>query len=179
MWFYFIQMYWQVSLFKKSPADTPYSQPLLTCITGLFFLFVLVQWVIANFASKLQLQDMLIVGCLLLASYFFYTGLLLSLFHKKARLVQTLTCLFACHTMVHVVALPLLVMLPLLKELTAYPGLSFVLSLVYLILSLMLSIWQFMISTHIFKQALMIKTPAALLASLGLLAMTILMVSLW
>jgi len=179
MWLRLIHQYWRVCVFKDTPANTPYSSFLLVFVAALFFLCVLLQWFFFNSMSQVNFNDILIIGLILVTSYVFYTILLLFLFHKSARMVQTLTCLLACHTIVHAVALPLLWMMSLLNVSNSPGLLSFVLGVFYLVLSLLLSVWQFMITAHIYKHALMIKTFAAFLASLGLLGANLLMVSFW
>jgi len=178
MWFKLIDQYWQICLFKQTPANTPYS-PLLLFLAGvLFFLLLLVQWMMSSFASHIGVSTVLLLGCLLLSSYACYTGFLLFLFHLSARMVQTLTCLLMTHTIVHLFSLPLL-LVPIISMGSGSSSLPSLVGVLYLVLTLLLSVWQFMITVHIYREALTLKYLGAVLASLGLLGSNILIVSLW
>lgn len=179
MWAELIRLFWQICTFKNTPAELPYS-PILLVIVSLVFLFsVVLQWMLSNLSGHLNYLEVIMVGCLLIFSYAAYTGLLLYIYRRFSRMVQTLTALLACHTLVHVMALPLLLAMPFIKGLDKTSLLAFIFNVIFLIMSLMLSVWQFMITAHIYKHALSIKAPASFLASLGLLAFNILMVSFW
>lgn len=179
MWFRLIKQYWQVSLFKETPANTPYSPFLLGVTVLFFFLLVVVQWLIADVGALYALTSALLSAGTLVASYALYTLLLLALFGMANRTVQTLTCLLACHAIVHVFALPLLLMTPLLLGSTLAEPLALFISIVYLFLTLGLTVWQFMVTVYIYKHALEKDYLPAILAGLGLLACSILIVSLW
>ena len=179
MWTILIKCYWQVSLFKETPANTPYSYFLLGLCAFFFYLVIALQWVIANITPPVTLTMSLLAGGALLASYGIYTVALLSAFRLSARIVQTLSCILAGHTIVHLFAFPLLWVAPLLAEKTAMQPLALLIGVAYLMLTLILTVWQFMVTVHIYKHALEIDYLPAVLASFGLLASNILIVSFW
>lgn len=180
MWMALLKRYWQVTLFKETPANTPYSLFLLSIISTLFYLIIILQWALAAGDKEFTLTASLFISALaLLLSYVIYTGFLLLIFHQSSRFVQSLSCILAGHTIVHVWAFPLLLITPGLVAMSVTPSLGIVIGTIYLIITLVLTIWQFMVTVHVYKHALDINYFSALLASLGLLACNILMVSLW
>ena len=179
MWLALIKQYWHVSLFKESPANTPYSLLLLGLVTGVFFILVVLQWMMADIATHFTFSTALLAGSSLILSYGLFTFGLLSARHVSNRTVQSLTCLFAGHTLIHLVASPLLFIAPWLAEAKLAPELALLLGVMYLLFTIVLTLWQVMISTHIYKHALSIAYFPAVLASFGLIACNILMVSLW
>ena len=179
MWAVLIKRYWQVSIFKETPANTPYSWLLLGLTALFFYLLIVLQWMIADVEQLFILSTSLLAGGTLLASYGLYTGALLLAFRVSGRFVQTLTCLLAGHTIVHLFAFPLLLVTPWLAETTIIQPLALLVGVIYLILTLMLTVWQFMVTVHIYKHALAINYLPAVLASFGLLASNILIVSFW
>jgi len=174
-----IKRYWQVCLFKETPANTPYSFLLLSIITIFFYLLMVLQWVIADISEIISYESLLLAGLTLIASYIFYTYALLLIYKFSSRIVQTLSCLIASHAIVHVLAFPLLLVAPILTQSNINPLLGLIISVLYLIFTLILTIWQFMVSVHIYKHALGIENIPAILASFGLLSCNILIVSLW
>ena len=174
-----IKQYWLVSIFKETPANTPYSPFLLGIISLFFYLLIVLQWIIADVEQQFTLLKSLLAGAALLASYGIYTIALLLSFRMPARIVQTLSCVLAGHMIVHLVAFPLLLITPWLAETTMVQSLALFIGVAYLILTLMLTVWQFMVTVHIYKHALTIDYFPAVLASFGLLACNILIVSLW
>lgn len=179
MWAALINRYWQVSIFKETPANTPYSPFLLGAIAFCFYVLIVLQWMIADVEGVFTLTTSLLAAGVLLASYGLYTLALLLPFRLRGRLVQTLTCLLAGHTIVHLFALPLLVITPWLADTKMAQPLALFVGVIYLILTLILTVWQFMVTVHIYKHALAIDYFPAVLASLGLLASNILVVSFW
>lgn len=179
MWVALIKRYWQVSIFKETPANTPYSILLLGMIAVIFFLLIELQWIIADVDQVFSLNISLLAAIALLASYAIYTIALLLAFKKKARIVQTLGCILAGHTVVHLFAFPLLLVTPWLVGTTMYEPLALLVGVLYLILTLILTLWQFMVTVHIYKHALEVDYLPAVLASFGLLASNILIVSFW
>ena len=179
MWIALIKKYWRVSLFKETPANTPYSVLLLGLIAVFFFLLVVVQWTLADIEQQYSVISSILSGVALVLSYSMYTYVLLFLFQQSNRMVQTLTCLLAGHTIVHLCAFPLLLLVPWFAEAKIVEPLILFIGFVYLILTLILTIWQFMVTVHIYKHALGIGYISSLLASIGLLAFNILVVSIW
>lgn len=179
MWSVLIKRYWQVSIFQETPANTPYSSVLLGFVTLVFYLLIVFQWMTADVEQLFTLGTSLLAGAVLLVSYGLYTVALLLAFGMSARIMQTLTCLLAGHTIVHLCAFPLLLITPWLVESTISQPLALVVGIVYLILTLVLTVWQFMVTVHIYKHALAADYFPAVLASFGLLASNILVVSFW
>ena len=83
------------------------------------------------------------------------------------------------HLVVHFFAFPLLLMTPILVGSDMDKTLVLLIAIVYLILTLSLTVWQFLVTAHIYKYALDLDYFAAVLASFGLLACNILTVSFW
>jgi hypothetical protein len=179
MWVALIKRYWQVSIFKETPANTPYSSLLLGAIALFFFLLVVIQWMIADIEEIFTLNTSMLAAGTLLMSYGIYTFALLFLFRMPNRTVQTLTCLLAGHTIVHLFAFPLLLVAPWFADAKLVQPLALLVAVVYLILTFILTIWQFMITVHVYKHALGIEYFPAVLASFGLIACNILVVSFW
>jgi hypothetical protein len=179
MWIALFKRYWQVTIFKDTPANTPYSLLLLGVTAVLYYLMIILQWSIAADNKDITLTGSLFAGIALLLSYVIYTGVLLLVSHRAARFVQSLTCILAGHAIVHVLAFPLLLMTPLFLEAAANQSLGLLIGVIYLAFTLVLTVWQFMVTVHIFKHTLNVNYLAALFASLGLLASNVLIVSLW
>lgn len=179
MWLALIKRYWQLSTFKVTPADTPYSRLLLGLVAIIFAALIIFQWTLSDTEQQFSALGSLLAGVALLISYFVYTYALLAAFRLSNRAVQTLTCLFTSHTIVHLFAFPLLLIAPLLGDTEISPPLALFVGVVYLVLTLILTIWQFLVTTYIYKQALSITNLPALLAGFGLLASNILIVSFW
>lgn len=179
MWLALIKQYWDVSVFKQEPSATPYSPLLLWIVCAVFFVLVVCQWLISDINHQLTWGMAMLVAGSLVMSYVAYTWMLLSMLRLQARFVQTLTCLLAGHTVVHVVAFPLLIVMPLLLDAKSTVLVGSFVGIAYLILTLMLAIWQFMVSAYIYKHALAKPYFSAVLASFGLLAFNILTVSFW
>lgn len=179
MWLALIKRYWQVCTLKVTPAETPHSPLLLAIIAVFFYLLIYFQWIIADVNQQYSPSGFLLSGLSLITSYWIYTFALLWAYRVPHRTVQTLSCLLAGHAIVHLVAFPLLLLTPWLIAASMDPSLAFVVGLMYMLLTLVLTVWQFMISAHIYKQALSVDYLPAVLASFGLLACNILTVSLW
>lgn len=177
MWFALIRQYWQLIRFQRLPADTSYSPLLLTLVCFFYFILVVSQWLISDIEQKLSFNNALLIASALIISYLIYTYLVLFGFRFKARFVQTVTCLLAGHAIIHVLAFPLLLLTPLLIETNTVNLLGPFVAIIYLILTLILTIWQFMVTVYIYKHALSVDYLPAILASLGLLACNILVVS--
>ena len=134
---------------------------------------------IADVENLFALNTSLLAGGALLASYGIYTFALLKAFRVPHRTVQTLTCLLAGHTIVHLFALPLLLVTPWLANANIVQPEALLVGVIYLILTFILTVWQFMVTIHIYKHALGIEYFPAVLASFGLIACNILIVSFW
>ncbi|WED43798.1 hypothetical protein [Legionella cardiaca] len=179
MWEVIFKRYWQVSTFRESPANTPYSMPLLVVVAFLFFILILLQWFMADIKQQFTISNSIAAGISLIVAYFIFTFILLKLNHKTNRAVQALTSLLASHFIVHLFAIPLLLVAPALAEANMGNGLALLLGVIYLVLTLILTVWQFLITVHIYKYTLEVDYLTAILASFGLLAFNILTVSFW
>lgn len=179
MWSQLIKQYWQVSLLKDTPANTPYSPLLLGLVAFIYYILNLMQWSLVETDELFSIDVSLLAGLMFIASDAIYTAALLFVSSKANRIVQSLTCLLACHAIVHICAFPLLIIAPWLYEAHLIEPLGLIIGILYLSLTLMFTAWQLLITVHIYKHALAVDYLTAALASLGLLACNILMVSFW
>lgn len=178
MWEILFKRYWRVCIFKETPANTPHSQFLLALIAFLFLSLIILQWFSTDVQQEFKLTTSILAGLSLLFSYFIYTFVLLKVYRKANRFTQTLTALLVCHLIVHIFAMPLLLMTPIFGS-KINQTLVLLFGILYLILTLVLTVWQFLVTAHIYKYALEVDTLASILASFGLLACNILTVSFW
>lgn len=174
-----VRCYWQVATFKETPASTPYSVPLLVFVAFSFLMLLELQWFMADIKQQFEISLTIAMGITLIIAYALFTFLLLKINHKVNRVVQTLASLLACHFIVHIFAIPLLLVAPALSEADMNHGFAILLGIIYLILTLILTVWQFLVTAHVYKYALEVDNLAAFLASFGLLACNILTVSFW
>ncbi|KTC85704.1 MULTISPECIES: hypothetical protein [Legionella] len=179
MWEAVFKRYWQVALLKESPANTPCSSLLLILVSVLFFIIIVLQWYLADIKQEFNPIASALSGLTLIFSYFVYSYVLLKINVKASRLQQTLTALLISHMIIHFFAFPLLIVTPMLVNADLNQVLGFFIGVVYLILTLLLTIWQFLVTVHIYKHALEVDYLSAVLASFGLLACNILTVSFW
>lgn len=181
MWIDLIKKYWLVSCFKTTPENTPCSSLLLGMTACVFYVLVVIQWLMVDVDHEFSFATSLIMAVVLLFSYASYTYGLLFLFRFSHRFLQSLTSLLAGHTIVHLFALPLVLFWwwPWLAKVMEVSPIGLLFGMIYLVLSFILGIWQVMITVHIYKHALNINYFAAVLASFGLIACNILLVSFW
>lgn len=179
MWEALIKRYWQICIFKDTPEHTPYSPLLLLLAAFLFFWLIIFEWSLVEVKQPLPLITSLFAGLSLLVSCYLYTFVLMKVYKKTNRTLQTLTSLLFCHFIIQLFALPLLLIEPLLISADMEQGGTVLLVILYLILSLMFGAWQFLVTAKIYKDALELDYFASILASFGLLAVNILIVSFW
>ncbi|KTD24762.1 Uncharacterised protein [Legionella lansingensis] len=179
MWDILLKRYWQVSTFRESPANTPYSIPLLVIVALLFFLLMVWQWFMVDIKGQFKLATSVATGISLIGTYFIFTFLILKMNRKANRVVKTLTSLLASHLIVHLFAIPLLLVTPILASANVTNTAALLLAIIYLLLTLVLTAWQFLVTAHIYKHALETDTLTSVLASFGLLACNVLIVSFW
>lgn len=177
-WMTIIQCYWRVMTFKETPANTPYSYLLLALIVLFYYALILAQWLMLEPGTLPTLNAPVGMAALLILSYVIYTWALLRVLRHKNRFVQSLSCLLIGHALVHLFALPLLLLAPWLAQVAMPAAFALFVGLLYLVLTLLLTFWQFMISVHVYKHALDLSSFPAVLAGFGLLAANILTVSL-
>lgn len=174
-----ILYYWQLSLLRESPENTPYSQLLMGVSAILLSLVMVIQWSLSDFEQSYDLLNTLMTAISLILSYMAYTYMILLFREFSSRWVQTVTCLFCTHIVVHVMASPLIILAPYLAHANLKSPIILFIGVVYLFLTLGLSIWQFVITAHIYKYALNTTPIQSILAAFGLIAANILTVSFW
>lgn len=170
--------YWNLCCLKESPENTVYSLRLLVIITLLFSMIMYFQWSM----SKFSVASDLITFCIALnlaLSFIIYSSVILYLKGLKERLVQTATSLLSAHSIIHLLAMPLFLIDPLLTQSDLKNPLYMVFGVLYLLVTLALSIWQVVITAHIYKHALNTTPAQSLLAAFGLIAVNILTLALW
>ncbi len=179
MWRQIIYKYWQVSTFRETPANTPYSPLLLGLIAFLFLIEVILQWLIAGASRQFSFMILIPAGLSLIASYFLFTWLLVKYYGRTNRAVQTITALLASYFFIHLFAFPLLGFAPFLADLKVNQVLAFLSTVFFFSATLGLVIWQFLIAAYIYRYALEVDYFTSLLMSFGLLAFNILTILLW
>ena len=179
MWETLFKRYWQVTILKESPENTPYSPLLMIVASFLFFSLIILQWDLADIKEEFDFGTSVLAGLTLLCSYFVYTYVLLKIYRKVERTLQTLTALLVSHLIIHFFAFPLLFVTPVLVAADMNRALVLGVGIAYLIITLTLTIWQLWVTIFIYKQALEMDYLTAILASFGLLSCNILTVSFW
>ncbi|MBA4696266.1 MAG: hypothetical protein H2069_02605 [Legionella sp.] len=178
MWKTLLRRYWQVALFKESPANTPYSPMLLIGFTLLFFVLIILQWLV-TVQDNLAFLPTIVIATSLVFTYYLYTFLLLKINKTVNRSIQTITTLLAVHFIIHFLSFPLLLLVPFFTEVSAYPSLVLILGIIYLIATVGLTVWQFLATAFIYRYALDIQLLPSLLASFGLMVFNMLVVLFW
>lgn len=179
MWRSLIRCFWELARFKKPPGILPYSFFLLFLVSFLYFILMVCQWGLVNEENKFSGFQIFFAGLSLLGVYYLYSFILLRFNNKIHRWVQTVIALIGSHFIIHVFALPLVFIAPFIQTILQNRSLTFLVGFIYLIITISLTIWQFLITGFIYKHALEIDNLPSLLASFGLLAFNILTVSLW
>lgn len=171
--------YWQVCLLKNSPENTPYSHFLLGLSAILFALTLIIQWQFSDIIFSDDVFIILMIAISLIFSFIVYCYIILLFKGFIGRLVQTLTCIFCTQLIIHILACPLVLLEPYLVNAHIKNPLVLFIGVMYLFITLGLSVWQFVITAHIFKYALSTTAIQSVLAAFGLMAVNILTVSLW
>ena len=171
--------YWRISLLRESPENTPYSLLLLVISALLLTVIMAIQWSFSAFDFSDDLLFVLVAGLSLVISFIVYTGIILSLKGLRARLVQTATSLLFAHSIVHILAMPLFIIDPYLTHVSLKNPIFLFIGVLYLFITLGLSIWQFVITAHIYKYALNTTPIQSVLAAFGLIAVNVLTLSFW
>jgi len=169
----------QLCLLKETPENLPYSFLMMVLGAMVFILVMIFQWYFSRVFLTPDLLVLGIIGFSLSLSFVIYTYGLLYFTHYKERFIQTMTSLFWVHIIIHLLAVPLLLFDPYLSgphgQNPLIPGIG----LFYLFVALGLSVWQFVVTAHIFKHALSTTPVQSVLAAFGLIAVNILTVSFW
>ncbi|MGQ3888940.1 hypothetical protein ACQUW5_07890 [Legionella sp. CNM-1927-20] len=179
MWGMLLKRYWQVAIFKETPANTPYSFLLLGLVSLIYLIILLIQWTIADVKGTYSLTNSIFTGIALLLSFGIYTKIILYLYKKGNRFVQTVISLLMSNLIIHCLAFPLLLTTSYFLQADIKQTNMLLFTFIYIISTLVLSIWQFLAIAHIYRCALELSFFAAMLVSFGLLATNILTVSIW
>jgi hypothetical protein len=171
--------YWQVSTLKDSPANTPYSIVLMLLSALLFISIMTIQWSIADLEFFDESLEILLTALSLALSFAAYSFVLLFFKNLGSRFVQTITCLLFAESIIHLFAIPLFIMDPYLQQANLKNPIFLFIGVIYLFTTFGLSVWQFVITAHIYKYALNTTATQSVLAAFGLIAVNILTISLW
>lgn len=172
-----LERYWGICLLKESPENTPYSITRLF-LSGIFLALLMVtEWSFSHLTSSDDLGSNLFVATSLIISYVIYTYVVLFLKGYASRLVQTVTALFYTSIIIHILVAPLLFIAPYLSQIHLKNPVLLFLGVLYLFMSIGLSVWQFVITAHIYKFALNTTAIQSVLTAFGLIAVNILTVS--
>ncbi|QRN04319.1 hypothetical protein GH742_10750 [Legionella sp. MW5194] len=177
MWLAILKKYWRVTTFRETPANTPYSLLILLLAILIYFLIVTLQWELMDLKNQFPLSDTMLAAILLVVSYYAYTALLLAATRKSNRILQTLTSLLVCHLIILMVGFIIVFLTPMLAKADMTQVGMRLLVMIYLLKVLVLTLWQFSVAAHIYRQALNSDYLTAILASFGLLAANILTMS--
>ena len=169
--------YWNLCLLKESPENSPYSLALLGISIFLFTGIMMIQWSLST--SAYDLFFIFIVALSLTLSFILYNSIILFFKGLKSRLVQTSTSLLFAYCIVHVLAMPLVMIDPYITPINLKNPFFLFISILYLFVTLSLSVWQFLITAHIYKFALNTTSFQSVLAAFGLIAVNVLTLSFW
>lgn len=160
-----LNLYWNIALKRKSPADIPNSQILLYLTILVYLCLTLVRLSVAHGEQSLPiLFSMLFEGVVLMCSILFIY-LVLVYYNFKNRLTQTLnaylgtTCLFNILSL-----LGGIIIFSIDKNSSIYLPLVLI-SAVYLFI---VAVWNFIIMVYIFQEALEINTSKGVMIVLAL-----------
>lgn len=174
-----VSYFWQLSVLNEKPENSPYSPALMILSGVLLSIVMIMQWNFSDLDISGDIGIVLLTALSLTLSFIIYTYALLYFRGFKTRLVQTVTCLFFAHIIIHVLAFPLFALDPYLSHANLKKPLLLFIGVIYLFITLGLSIWQFVITAHIYKYALNTTAVQSVLAAFGLVAVNILTVSFW
>lgn len=171
--------YWRICLLQESPENSPYSIELLGFTLFVFISVIALQWRFSDYNFSSSLIQSLVVGCSLALSFMLYTAALLFLKKLKSRLIQTISCLLFIFSIIHILAFPLIVIESYLTPGNLKNPFFLFIGVLYLFITLGLSIWQFIVTVHIYKFALNLSPIQSVLAAFGLVAVNVLTLSFW
>ena len=171
--------YWLITTFKKSPEHSPKSLLIMIILATFFWLLIGMQWLTGDVIASKNITDGLLAGGLYIFVSACYTYLLVKALNFSNRFIQTITSIYAAHIIIHLLALPLVLVSPWILAGHLPNAVMLITGICYLLFTLSLTTWQLLVTAHIYKHALSIKFLSAMLASFGLIACNILVVSLW
>lgn len=174
-----ILKYWELTLFQETPENTPYSPFLMGVSVLLLTLILITQWQFSDFDFSHDLLTISGIAVSLVLSFIIYTYAILYFRGFSSRLVQTVTCLCSAHAIIHLLASPLFIIDPYLIKANLKNPLILFIAVIYLFVTLGLSVWQFVISAYIYKYAMNSTSVQSVLAAFGLIAVNVLTVSFW
>lgn len=175
LWMYF----WKLCLSRQHPENCPYSPFLLGLSGMLLTLLFVIQWWFSDLDGSEDLLLLTATAITVIFSYLLYTYVLMYVRGLSHRAVQTLTCLYSCHLIIHLFALPLILLAPYLSQSNLNNPILLLIGVIYLFFTLGLSVWQFIVTAYIYKYALNCTPVQSVLSAFGLIAVNILTLSFW
>jgi len=134
----YLNLLLNICLFKKGPQDVPHSPLLLrlSIISFAIISYLLIQLSVDSFQALLQLsvELIIIIG---------FTGLVLSVTHKRKRFLQTACAIIGTDTLLTLFAMPILATLSLDNS-----------NILASFAMLALMIWNWLVTTHIIRHAI-------------------------
>jgi|GEM_PF-2205341 len=174
-----IDYYWRLVFFRELPENSPYSKVLMVLSAILLGIVLSIQWYYSDFEANDDVLNIGIMAASLLMAYYLYTFAILYFRGLSARVLQTITCLYCTHLIIHLIALPLLVVASFLTQSDLKNPLLLFIAVLYLLVTMGLSVWQFVVTAHVYRYALNTTAIQSVLATFGLVAVTILTISFW
>ena len=171
--------YWHICRLKTSPEHTPHSWLIMLLGLVLLALVLTVQWHFSELSFSTHLSLCFLVGMNLIIAFIIYTYAILLMRRLDKRFVQTITCLLFAYSIIHVLALPLFIFDDYLVDVNLRNPVFLFIGVIYLFITIGMSIWQFVVTAHIYKYALDASPIQSVLAAFGLVAVTILTLSFW
>lgn len=173
-----LKIYWKICLFKKGPQDSPYSKIIAWMGALALIALLLLQLKIADLEQALSIGSMVIRAVALVAGIGIYTAGVLWLTGFSNRILQAVSSLFFTQIIVHSFAFPLILFAPDAgAEQLGQARFAFI-AMIYLVFVIFLNVWQLMINSYIYQQALSKRFGVGLLVSFGLLAFNLLLINL-
>ncbi|MBL7478992.1 hypothetical protein [Legionella bononiensis] len=172
-------VYWKLIRFQETPDNTPYSHFLLGISILFLTLVMTLQWRFSEFEFSDDLLLTTLIAVSLVFSFVLYTYAILYFRGLGSRWVQTVTCLCTSHAIIHLLASPLFLVDPYLEHTSLKNPLVLFIAVIYLFVTLGLSVWQFVITAYIYKSAMDSTNVQSVLAAFGLIAVNVLTVSFW
>ena len=160
-----LQAFWQILLLRKSPETIPYSRFLLGFTLILHLLIGISFGVINQPVTTALIFATSGTGLVVSGTY-----LLLALYGVRSRLLQTVTAMAGCESLIGLMALPVNVWLHSVdKANAALPGM----------LSLLLLGWNMAVVAHIWRHALSVQLWLGYLYAIGYVIVSFLLASLF
>ena len=136
-----LKLFWEICLLRKGPQDVPVSRHLLFIVILLGISIDIVNLSIA--LPDAQLPAMLGMSLSYSAVLIVTLSVLLYLLGYRARILQTMTALFASGVIISLCSLPFIIVLGVIER----PGM-------FGLIILALQIWSLVVASHILSKAL-------------------------